>query len=43
MIEHGVRALVITGGFSLSAGLVELAKIRNVSVILSPFDTLNTA
>jgi len=42
-IEHGVRALVITGGFSLSAGLVELAKIRNVSVILSPFDTLNTA
>ena len=42
-IEHGVRLLVITGGFSLSAGLVELAKIRNVSVILSPFDTLNTA
>ena len=42
-IEHGVRLLVITGGFSLSAGLAELAKIRNVSVILSPFDTLNTA
>jgi manganese-dependent inorganic pyrophosphatase len=42
-IEHGVRTLVVTGGFSLSSGLVELAKIRNVSVILSPFDTLNTA
>jgi manganese-dependent inorganic pyrophosphatase len=42
-IEHGVRLLVITGGFSLSAGLAELARIRNVSVILSPFDTLNTA
>jgi manganese-dependent inorganic pyrophosphatase len=42
-IEHGVRALVVTGGFSLSAGLAELARIRGVSVILSPFDTLNTA
>jgi len=41
-IEHGVRALVLTGGFSLSPGLVELAKIRGVSVILSPFDTVNT-
>jgi len=42
-IEHGVRLLVITGGFSLSAGLRELAVLRNVSVILSPFDTINTA
>ena len=41
-IEHGVRAIVVTGGFSLSAGLVELARARNVSVILSPFDTVNT-
>jgi manganese-dependent inorganic pyrophosphatase len=41
-IEHGVRALVLTGGFSLSPGLVELAKIRGVSVIISPFDTVNT-
>jgi len=41
-IEHGVRALVITGGFKLSKGLVELAKARDVSVILSPFDTVNT-
>ena len=41
-IEHGVRALVITGGFQLSKGLVELAKAREVSVILSPFDTVNT-
>jgi len=41
-IEHGVRALVLTGGFKLSSGLVELAKIRRVSVIISPFDTLNT-
>jgi manganese-dependent inorganic pyrophosphatase len=41
-IEHGVRAMVVTGGFSLSSGLVELAKARGVSVILSPFDTVNT-
>ena len=41
-IEHGVRALVLTGGFKLSSGLVELAKIRRVSVIISPFDTVNT-
>ena len=41
-IEHGVRALVITGNFRISAGLVELARLRNVSVIQSPFDTLNT-
>ena len=41
-IEHGVRVLVVTGGFTLSSGLVELAKLRGVSVITSPFDTLNT-
>jgi len=41
-IEHGVRALVLTGGFQLSKGLVELARAREVSVILSPFDTVNT-
>jgi manganese-dependent inorganic pyrophosphatase len=41
-IEHGVRVLVITGGFALSSGLVELAKLRGVSVVTSPFDTLNT-
>ena len=41
-IEHGVRALVITGGFRLSSGLVDLATLRGVSVILSPFDTVNT-
>lgn len=41
-IEQGVRGLVITGGFKLSPGLVELAKARGVSVLLSPFDTVNT-
>ena len=41
-IEQGVRGLVITGGFDLSPGLIELAKARGVSVLLSPFDTVNT-
>jgi manganese-dependent inorganic pyrophosphatase len=41
-IEQGVRALVITGGFQISKGLVELARSRDVSVIMSPFDTVNT-
>jgi manganese-dependent inorganic pyrophosphatase len=41
-IEHGVRAIVVTGGFRFSKGLVELARARDVSIILSPFDTVNT-
>ena len=41
-IEQGVRGLVITGGFDLSPGLAELARARGVSVLLSPFDTVNT-
>jgi manganese-dependent inorganic pyrophosphatase len=41
-IEHGVRALVVTGGYALSSGLVELAKSRGVAVIQSPHDTATT-
>ncbi|MFM8577817.1 MAG: putative manganese-dependent inorganic diphosphatase [Planctomycetaceae bacterium] len=41
-IEQGVRAIVVTGGFSISPGLVELARTRGVSVLMSPFDTVNT-
>jgi len=41
-IEEGVRAIVVTGGFSLSAGLVDLARARGVSILKSPFDTVNT-
>jgi manganese-dependent inorganic pyrophosphatase len=41
-IEQGVRAMVITGGFKVTSGLIELAKARGVSLILSPFDTVNT-
>ncbi|MFM7520686.1 MAG: putative manganese-dependent inorganic diphosphatase [Planctomycetota bacterium] len=41
-IEHGVRALVITGGFALSPGLEQLARANGVAVVRSPFDTVNT-
>jgi manganese-dependent inorganic pyrophosphatase len=41
-IEHGVRALVVTGGYSLSSGLVQLSQARNVAVIRSPYDTATT-
>jgi manganese-dependent inorganic pyrophosphatase len=34
--------LVVTGGYALSSGLVELAKLRGVAVIQSPYDTATT-
>jgi manganese-dependent inorganic pyrophosphatase len=41
-IEYGVRCLVVTGGFELSTGLLELAAARNVTVLSSPHDTAMT-
>ena len=41
-IDAGVRAIVITGGFPLASEVVEIAKAKGVSVISSPFDTVNT-
>ncbi|NNE00193.1 MAG: putative manganese-dependent inorganic diphosphatase [Pirellulaceae bacterium] len=41
-IENGVRALVVTGGFKLSSGLMQLAQARDVTVINSPYDTATT-
>jgi len=41
-IEMGVRALVVTGGYRLSSGLMQLAKARDVNVIISPYDTATT-
>lgn len=41
-IERGVRALVVTGGYKLSSGLVQLAEARGVTVINSPHDTATT-
>jgi manganese-dependent inorganic pyrophosphatase len=41
-IELGVRALVVTGGYRLSSGLMQLAKARGVTVINSPYDTATT-
>ena len=41
-LEQGVRALVVTGGFELSSGLMQLAQARDVAVINSPYDTATT-
>ena len=41
-IDSRVRAIVITGGFPLASEVVEIAKSKGVSVISSPFDTVNT-
>jgi manganese-dependent inorganic pyrophosphatase len=41
-LEMGVRALVVTGGYELSSGLMQLANANGVSVINSPLDTATT-
>jgi manganese-dependent inorganic pyrophosphatase len=41
-LEHGVRILVVTGGYRLSSGLLQLAKLNHVTVISSPHDTATT-
>ena len=41
-LEMGVRALVVTGGYELSSGLMQLAQARGVVVINSPYDTATT-
>lgn len=41
-LETGVRALVVTGGYELSSGLMQLAEARGVAVLNSPYDTATT-
>ncbi len=41
-LEHNVRMIVVTGGYELSPGLVQLAKMNRVTVVKSPFDTATT-
>jgi manganese-dependent inorganic pyrophosphatase len=42
-IELGIRALVITSNLDMDDDTVALAKSRNVSVIMSPYDSATTA
>lgn len=42
-IELGVRALILSGGHTLSKELVTLAEKNRVTVLISPFDTSSTA
>jgi manganese-dependent inorganic pyrophosphatase len=41
-LEMGVRAMVVTGGYQLSSGLMQLAEARGVAIINSPYDTATT-
>lgn len=41
-LEHGVRVLVVTGGYELSPGLLQLAQLNKVTVIKSAYDTATT-
>ncbi|WP_372897514.1 putative manganese-dependent inorganic diphosphatase [Stieleria sp.] len=41
-LELGVRALIVTGGYQLSDGLMQLARARGITVLGSPFDTATT-
>jgi manganese-dependent inorganic pyrophosphatase len=42
-INMGVRVIVITGGFTMKADLLEAAKKKGVAVLSSPLDTAMTA
>jgi manganese-dependent inorganic pyrophosphatase len=42
-IELGIRALVITGGLGIEPEIVEQAKAKGVSIIVSPYDSATTA
>ena len=42
-IELGVRAVIVTGGFTMGDELLALARTKNVAVICSPLDTAMTA
>jgi len=42
-IEMGVRLLVITGGLDVSEEIIQTAKEKNVSLIVSPYDSASTS
>jgi manganese-dependent inorganic pyrophosphatase len=42
-IELGVRALILSGGNTLSKDLIALAEEKRVTVLISPYDTSSTA
>ncbi|MDP2690348.1 MAG: putative manganese-dependent inorganic diphosphatase [Deltaproteobacteria bacterium] len=42
-IEKGVGLLIVTGGFPVKERMVELARARGTSIVVSPHDTATTA
>ena len=41
-LKHGVRGIIVTGGYEMAPHLQELARAKNVTIIRSPFDTATT-
>ena len=41
-VEYGVRCMVVTGGYELEPDLLELARTKGVTVIVSAVDTAST-
>lgn len=42
-INLGVRLLIISGGLSVEESIVEMAKVKGVSLIISPYDSATTS
>lgn len=42
-LERGVRVLVVTGGHQVKDDILNLAREKNVSILLTPFDTATAA
>ncbi len=42
-VERGIGILIVSGGLNVSSAIIEAAKLNEVSVIISPFDTATTA
>ena len=41
-IEHGVRTLIVTGGFAVSSEISQKANAGKVNLLISPYDTATT-
>ena len=42
-VQMGVRAIIITGGYEIDTDVIEMAKVKNVSVLSCQYDSATTA
>ena len=42
-VQMGVRGIIITGGYDIDPSVIEMAKMKGVSVISCPYDSATTA